>query len=47
MEKLKAIPYRLDKSEHIKLKLFCVEKGVSMQQFMDKAIQEYLKKWGA
>lgn len=45
MEKSKMVPYRLDKPDHIKLKLFCVAKGVSMQEFVDKAVQEYLKKW--
>jgi predicted HicB family RNase H-like nuclease len=44
-EKIKAIPYRLDKQDHTNLKLFCVAKGISMQEFMDKAIQEYMKKW--
>lgn len=44
-EKVKTIPYRLDKQEHTNLKMFCVQKGISMQEFMDKAIQEYKKKW--
>lgn len=44
-KKLKNVPYRLDEHEHKKLKLFCVEKGIPMQQFLDKAVQEYMKKW--
>lgn len=45
MKKPKNIPYRLDESEHKKLKLFCVEHGIPMQQFLEKAVQEYMKKW--
>ena len=44
-EKIKAIPFRLDTAEHKKLKLFCVEKGIPMQQFIEKAVDEYMKKW--
>lgn len=44
-KKLKNVPYRLDPEEHLKLKLFCVQHGIPMQQFLDKAVQEYLKKW--
>lgn len=47
MEKNKSIPYRLDEINHKTLKLFCVEKGFSMQELMDKAVQAYLKKWEA
>lgn len=47
MEKIKAIPYRMEATEHKNLKLFCVGKGLSMQELIDKAVQEYLKKWGA
>ncbi|NEU27048.1 hypothetical protein G3M74_13175 [Paenibacillus polymyxa] len=43
--KTKNIPYRLDPQEHKKLKLFCVEHGIPMQQFLDKAVNEYMKKW--
>lgn len=45
MEKVKAIPFRLDASEHKNLKLFCVEKGLSMQSLLEKAVEEYRKKW--
>lgn len=44
-KKLKNIPYRLDPNEHKRLKLFCVERGIPMQQLLDKAVQEYLEKW--
>lgn len=36
---------RLDESEHKELKVFCVEKGVSMQDFMLQAIREKKQKW--
>lgn len=45
MEQVKAIPYRMHPAEHKQLKLFCVEKGISMQEFIDKAVQEHKKKW--
>lgn len=45
MVKDKSIPYRLASTDHKALKLFCVEKGVSMQELLDKAVNEYLKKW--
>lgn len=45
MSKPKNIPYRMDEQEHKRLKLFCVEHGIPMQQFLDKAVQEYMKKW--
>lgn len=45
MSKPKNIPYRLDEQEHKKLKLFCVEHGIPMQELVDRAVQEYLKKW--
>jgi hypothetical protein len=44
-DKVKAIPFRMDVLEHKKLKLFCVEKGIPMQQLLEKAVGEYLKKW--
>lgn len=39
------VPYRLDPADHKELKLFCVEKGIPMQQFIQKAVEEYRKKW--
>jgi len=45
MEKTKNVPYRLHPVDHKKLKLFCVEHGIPMQQLLEKAVQEYLKKW--
>lgn len=47
MEKQKTImiPYRLEPNEHKDLKLFCVGKGIPMQQFIQKAVEEYRKKW--
>lgn len=45
MSKPKNIPYRMDEQEHKRLKLFCVEKGISMQEFMDRAVREYKQKW--
>lgn len=47
MEKIKIVPYRLGTIDHTKFKLFCITKGVSMQEMMDMAVQEYLKKWEA
>ena len=47
MVKDKAIPYRLHNTDHKALKMFCVEKGVSMQELLEKAVSEYMKKWGA
>lgn len=45
MSKTKNIPYRLEQNEHKQLKLLCVQHGLSMQEFIDKAVQEYKKKW--
>ncbi|WP_236342430.1 hypothetical protein [Paenibacillus plantiphilus] len=45
MKKQKNIPYRLDEQNHKKLKLFCVEHGIPMQQFLERAVEEYMKKW--
>ena len=45
MVKDKAIPYRLHNADHKALKMFCVEKGVSMQELLEKAVSEYMKKW--
>lgn len=45
MKKPKNIPYRLEENDHKSLKIFCVEHGISMQEFMDRAVQEYRKKW--
>ena len=45
MKKVKSLPVRLDESEHLELKLFCVKHGISMQEFIIKAVHEYKKKW--
>lgn len=45
MIKHKNIPYRMDENDHKSLKMFCVEKGISMQEFMDRAVREYKQKW--
>ena len=47
MVKDKAIPYRLHNTDHKALKMFCVDKGVSMQELLEKAVFDYMKKWGA
>lgn len=43
--KTKSLPLRFDENEHKKLKMFCVEHGISMQEFITKAVEEYKKKW--
>jgi predicted HicB family RNase H-like nuclease len=43
--KAKNLPLRLDETEHKELKMFCVEKGISMQEFIVQAIREKKKKW--
>lgn len=45
MSKPKNIPYRLDEGKHKQLKMFCVEHGISMQQFLERAMEEHMKKW--
>jgi hypothetical protein len=45
MEKEKGINYRMNAADHKELKMICVQKGVSMQEFIDRAVQEYRKKW--
>jgi predicted HicB family RNase H-like nuclease len=42
--KTKNFPLRLDELEHKELKLFCVEHGISMQDFVIKAIRKELEK---
>lgn len=42
--KTKNFPLRLDEVEHKELKLFCVEHGISMQEFVMKAIRKELGK---
>ena len=42
--KTKNFPLRLDESEHKELKLFCVEHGISMQEFIIKAMRKELHK---
>jgi predicted HicB family RNase H-like nuclease len=42
--KTKNFPLRLDEYEHKQLKLFCVQHGVSMQEFVIKAIRKELEK---
>lgn len=43
--KAKNFPLRLDEQEHKELKLFCVQHGVSMQEFVINAIREKKQKW--
>jgi predicted HicB family RNase H-like nuclease len=43
--KIKTVPLRLDELEHKELKIMCIEKGLSMQEFMVQAIREKKKKW--
>jgi predicted HicB family RNase H-like nuclease len=38
--KVKSFPLRLSEEMHKELKLYCVEKGISMQDFIMKAIEE-------
>lgn len=38
--KIKSFPLRLSEDLHKELKLYCVEKGISMQDFILKAIEE-------
>jgi predicted HicB family RNase H-like nuclease len=38
--KVKSFPLRLSEELHKELKLYCVEKGISMQEFILKAIEE-------
>jgi len=38
--KIKSFPLRLPEELHKELKLYCVEKGISMQEFIMKAIEE-------
>lgn len=38
--KLKSFPLRLTEDLHKELKLYCVEKGISMQDFILRAIEE-------
>lgn len=43
--KTKNFPLRLDEQEHKDLKMFCVEHGISMQEFVVNAIREKKQKW--
>jgi len=43
--KIKNLPYRMDPENHRRLKVFCAQHGISMQSLMDKAVEEYLRKW--
>lgn len=43
--KTKNFPLRLDEPEHKELKLFCVQHGISMQEFVMNAIREKKQKW--
>lgn len=40
-----AFNIRMDEGRHKDLKVFCVSHGVSMQEFIQKAVDEYRKKW--
>lgn len=42
--KIKSFPLRLSEDLHKELKLYCVEKGISMQDFILKAIEEQATK---
>ncbi|MFF3923116.1 hypothetical protein [Paenibacillus lactis] len=44
-KKMKNVPYRMQETDHRNLKVFCAQHGIAMQQLLDKAVQEYLKKW--
>lgn len=41
----KNVPIRFDEKEHKELKIFCVQHGVSMQEFVINAIREKKQKW--
>lgn len=41
--KIKSFPLRLSEDMHKELKLYCVEKGISMQDFIMRAIEEKAK----
>lgn len=43
--KIKSLPVRFDENDHKRLKVFCAEHGMTMQEFISKAIEEYRKKW--
>lgn len=43
--KPKSFQLRFDEAEHKRLKVFCAEHGMSMQEFITKAVDEYRKKW--
>lgn len=45
MIKYKNLPYRMDENDHRNLKVLCAEKGITMQQFIDRAVNEFKKKW--
>lgn len=38
--KVKSFPLRLSEDFHRELKIYCVEKGISMQDFIIKAVEE-------
>ncbi|MOA23689.1 hypothetical protein D3C78_1443240 [compost metagenome] len=42
--KLKSYPLRLSEDLHKELKLYCVEKGISMQDFILGAVEEKVDK---
>lgn len=42
--KVKSFPIRLSEDLHKELKLYCVEKGISMQEFILRAIEEQANK---
>lgn len=44
-KKMKNVPYRLEEHDHRKLKVFCAQHGIPMQRLLDRAVEEYLKKW--
>lgn len=44
-DKTKNFPLRLDEQEHKDLKLFCVQQGISMQEFCLNAVRKEKQKW--
>lgn len=42
--KVKSFPLRLPEEFHKELKIYCVEKGISMQDFIIKAVEEKAEK---
>lgn len=43
--KAKQLMHRVSENEHRELKAFCAAHGITIQEFMTKAVDEYRKKW--